>query len=202
MNNKDIYLHIASFADDKTVLTMLSVNKKFNKDEFYKQIFSKRYPELTKLIKIEGKTEGETERKTEGKTEEREEGKKSFAWKIFYIGMVTWIIMLKEMFRYDYIKDRKYNITKEIHPKYIIDKFAKLRNESYIELLNTKTNLFLNVSLIIPGYETLSYFIQDKYIISPNKIVPGYKICSDNIEGIIYTAKLIGDYSIISLWDN
>jgi hypothetical protein len=40
-----------NFADDKTILNMLSVNKKFNDSIFFEKIMKKRYPLLIKYKK-------------------------------------------------------------------------------------------------------------------------------------------------------
>ena len=49
--NKDTYLYLAQFADDRTILNMLSVNKKFNDPEFFRQVMTRKY---TLLIKYKG----------------------------------------------------------------------------------------------------------------------------------------------------
>ena len=48
---KDAYLEIAKAADDKTIVKMLSVNRKFHDDEFFKLVFEQRYPLLVKFKK-------------------------------------------------------------------------------------------------------------------------------------------------------
>jgi len=81
MNNltKDVYLYLLNFADDKTVLNMLSVNKKFNDEKFFKQIMERRYPLLLRF-------------KEDNKT-----------WKQFYIETIYYISKLKEEFDIPYI---------------------------------------------------------------------------------------------------
>ena len=46
ISNKDIYEYIVGLADDRTVLNMLAVNKKFNDDSYFRKILEKRYPTL------------------------------------------------------------------------------------------------------------------------------------------------------------
>ena len=92
---KDIYLKLAEFGDDATVIKMLSVNKKFNEPEFFKYIFTKRYPNLIKY-----KTDLEN-------------------WKQFYLRMIQYILKLKEDFSYDYINDAKFKIFETDNPKEI-----------------------------------------------------------------------------------
>ena len=47
----DLYEYLTNFADDKTILNMLSVNKKFSDDVFFKRVLSRRYPFLLKFKK-------------------------------------------------------------------------------------------------------------------------------------------------------
>lgn len=49
--NKDVYEYMTNFADDKTVLSMFSVNKKFREEEYFSRVMSKRYPLLIKFRK-------------------------------------------------------------------------------------------------------------------------------------------------------
>ena len=82
---KDTYLEIAKFADDKTIVQMLSVDKKFHDDEFFKLVFFHKYPLLLKFKKDEE------------------------SWKDFYLRMVMYIAKLKEEFDLDYIPAKKFN---------------------------------------------------------------------------------------------
>ena len=83
--NKDVYLKIASEMDDKDVLSMLSVNRKFNDPKFFQQIMIQRYPLLIKFRK------------------ENED------WKQLYLRMVTYILKLKEEYDVDYITAPSFN---------------------------------------------------------------------------------------------
>ena len=82
---KDAYLEIAKTADDKSVVKMLSVNRKFHDDEFFKLVFEHRYPLLIKFKK------------------DKE------SWKDFYLRMVMYIAKLKEEYDLDYIPSPKFN---------------------------------------------------------------------------------------------
>lgn len=82
---KDAYLEIARTADDRTIVKMLSVNKKFRDEKFFKLVFHEKYPLLVKF-----KKENET-------------------WKDFYLRMVMYIAKLKEDFDLDYIPSPKFN---------------------------------------------------------------------------------------------
>lgn len=72
--NKDVYEHLMNFSDDKDVLNMLSVNKKFSDESFFKKVLMKRYPFLLKY-----------------KTED-------VSWRKFYISMIYYIASMKEKY--------------------------------------------------------------------------------------------------------
>ena len=82
---KDVYEYLAGFADDKTILNMLSVNKKIRDEDFFKRIFNRKYPLLIKF-----KKDNET-------------------WKYFYLSMVQYIAKLEEEFDIPYISTEGYN---------------------------------------------------------------------------------------------
>src|SRR5579883_180438 len=83
--SKDVYTYIMNFADDRTILNMLSVNKDFNNEEFFKKVMQRKYPLLIKYKK----------------------GYKT--WKQFYIGMIYYISKLYEKFDIPYINVEEYN---------------------------------------------------------------------------------------------
>ncbi len=85
ISNKDIYELIVHSSDDKTVLEMLSVNKKFSQDDAFKRVLQRRYPLLTSFRK-----EGET-------------------WKVLYLRMIYYIEKLKEDFDFPYINYKTFN---------------------------------------------------------------------------------------------
>lgn len=77
----DIYQHIALMSDDRDILNMLSVNKKFNDPEFFKRIISNKYP-LTMRYKKDDEN-----------------------WKQFYLRIIKYIALAKEEFGFPYIPD-------------------------------------------------------------------------------------------------
>lgn len=81
---KDVYLHLASFADDKTIINMLSVNKKFNDPKFFEMVMKRKYPLLLKF-------------------------RKNQDWKTFYLEMVKYISLLKEEHDLDYVSAPSFN---------------------------------------------------------------------------------------------
>ena len=85
VGDKDIYEYIVGLADDRDVVNMLSVNKKFNDDSYFKKILEKRYPVLLRL-----KEENET-------------------YKQFYLRMVKYIAELWEVYKIPYIPSQDFN---------------------------------------------------------------------------------------------
>ncbi len=82
---KDMYEYLANFADDKDIVNMLSVNKKFNDPIFFERIFKRKYPLLVKF-----KNENET-------------------WKHFYLRMIKSIAKLNEQYHIPYIPHVDFN---------------------------------------------------------------------------------------------
>lgn len=82
---KDAYLEIAKAADDETIVKMLSVNRNFRDDKFFKLVFEDKYPLLIKFKKD------------------------NESWKYFYLKMVMYIFKLKEQHDLDYIPSEKFD---------------------------------------------------------------------------------------------
>ena len=74
--DKDAYLEIAKVTDNRTILKMLSVNKKFNSPAFFQEIINRKYPVLFKY-----KRDNED-------------------WKHFYLRIVKYTSKLQEEFNY------------------------------------------------------------------------------------------------------
>jgi hypothetical protein len=74
--SKDMYLEIAKVSDDRTILQMLDVNKKFNDPEFFRELIIRKYPVLFKFKKIDED------------------------WKHFYLRIVKYMAKLREEFDY------------------------------------------------------------------------------------------------------
>ena len=74
--SKDVYLEIARVADDRTILEMLSVNKKFNSPAFFQEVINRKYPSLFQFKKNDED------------------------WKQFYLRIVKYTSKLKEEFKY------------------------------------------------------------------------------------------------------
>lgn len=75
---KDTYEYLLNFANDREVLHMLSVNKKFRNEELFERIMKRRYPLVSRF-------------------------KKDKSWKEFYIQTIYYLSRLKEKFKIPYI---------------------------------------------------------------------------------------------------
>jgi ankyrin repeat protein len=80
---KDIYEYLMNFLDDKTILNMLSVNKKFHNKYYFQRLIKRKYPLL-----IEFKKE---------------------TWKKLFLRMTYYIAKLEEDFGIPYIPTKGYN---------------------------------------------------------------------------------------------
>jgi len=82
---KDVYEYLTNFGDDKTIVNMLSVNKTFRNEDFFKRVLERKYP---LLIKIKGENQ---------------------SWKEFYLEMVYYLSKLEENYGIPYIPNKDYN---------------------------------------------------------------------------------------------
>ena len=85
ITDPNIYEYITNFADDRTILSMLSVNKKFRDENLFRRIIKRRYPLL-----IEFKQPNET-------------------WQHFFVNMTYYIHKLEEDYDIPYIPTKGYN---------------------------------------------------------------------------------------------
>ena len=116
---KDTYEYVLNFADDKDVINMLSVNKKFRNEEIFKKIMKKRYPLLLYYKTVDG------------------------SYQALFIEMIFYISKLKEEFGIPYIPTSTFNprsfyLNYKDHPRYIISvalEYASLLGR--LDLVNT-----------------------------------------------------------------
>ena len=85
VSDKDIYSYIMSLAEDRDVVNMLSVNRKFSDDLYFKKILEKRYP----LI-VRSKLKNES-------------------YKLFYLRTIKYLAKLWEEFAIPYIPVIEFN---------------------------------------------------------------------------------------------
>ena len=149
VSDKDIYEYIVGSADDRTVLNMLSVNKKFNDDSYFKKILENRYPLLLRFKKND-----ET-------------------YKRFYLREVKYMAKLWEEYEIPYIPTPDYD------PEYLYVKFGKDRIYTTIlmeaveygdinlakHLINkgAEVNRFTYISAAIGGNLDTLKFLIDNY---------------------------------------
>ncbi len=82
---KDIYEYLLNFADDRDILNMLSVNKKFRDEKLFERIMKRRYPLIIRF-----------------KDEEK-------SWQDFYIETIFYLSKLEEKFKLQYIPTLDFN---------------------------------------------------------------------------------------------
>jgi 5-formyltetrahydrofolate cyclo-ligase len=83
--SKDVYEYLTNFADDKTILNMLSVNKDFRDEKFFERVLRRKYPFL---MAFRNKTE---------------------TWKKLFLRMTHYIAKLEKKFGIPYIPKEDYN---------------------------------------------------------------------------------------------
>lgn len=82
MLNKDLYEYLCSFVDDKTIINLLSVNRKYN--ECFERIVIRKYPYLVKF-------------------------KKDKSWKKFFVEQALAISRIEEDYGIPYFLNEDYN---------------------------------------------------------------------------------------------
>ena len=75
---KDTYEYLLNFAEDRDVINMLSVNRKFNDEKLFEKIMRKKYPELIR------------------------EKKKGESWKSLFVRIVYYMSLLQEKYGIPY----------------------------------------------------------------------------------------------------
>ena len=85
ISDKNIYENIINFADNRTVLQMLSVNKKFADPIFFERVLDRKYPYLKEFKKDDE------------------------SWRHFFVRMAYYIAKLDEEFGIPYIPTKGYN---------------------------------------------------------------------------------------------
>ena len=111
VSDKDIYPYIVNLAEDRDVINMLSVNRKFNDNSYFKRILEKRYPLL-----LEFKSEDET-------------------YKRFYLRMVKYMAKLWEEFKIPYVAEKgfnpekRYELAQHLHSRgYSLARIAEIKH--------------------------------------------------------------------------
>jgi hypothetical protein len=135
MQTPDVYEYLSTFTDDKDVLNMLSVNKKFNNPVFFERALKRRYPFLLKY-------------KTENSS-----------WRSFYVSMIYYISKMKELFPvYNDTFDPE-TVPKEMLKKYLNNYyFSKNKLSISHDFINLLVKLVRqNEDLFIGGFNSPSF---------------------------------------------
>lgn len=148
--DKDIYEYLTNFLDDKTILSMYSVNKKFRSDEYSERLMKRKYPLICDFKKF-------------NKT-----------WRSLFIRMARAISKLEKDYGIPYIPTKKYN------PEYLLTNeksiFFKARCEAVkgghldilIKVLDKNENLneyntLLQIAAIHGHINILNFLIEKGY---------------------------------------
>jgi len=136
---KDVYLHLAETADDRTILNMLSVNKTYNDPKFFEHVLRKKYPATIPFKPAE------------------------MSWKQYYLECIFYIGKLKEEIGYQYTKNAKvspkkmYNfIIREDHGKKISRETLRYRMHQaanagkVLDLSHMNVDTFEGIKMIHP----------------------------------------------------
>jgi hypothetical protein len=111
-NLKDLDRHITSYMDDRDILNLLLLNKKYASllnENFFENLVKRKYPFLVKFKKEEEK------------------------WKRFYIKMIYYINKLKEDFQISY------SPTEEFSQKFSPEEIYKMRNNNFFRLMKSSS---------------------------------------------------------------
>ncbi len=179
---KDVYLEIVHKMSDRDVLNMLSVNKKYNNEEFFRQILVRRYPLLIAFRKY-----------VINRDKYKEE-----SWKALYLRMIKYIGLLKEKYNVDYIAAYNFNPKKTF---YSIENFEDnfyYRKEEYI----LDTIYFYNgvrgvdIKDIIKIIYPIDYYIKGLAINGDIKLMEKYEYKKYNILDYMMRSK---NYKVVQL---
>ena len=86
--DKDTYEYILNFLDDKDIVNMLSVNRKFNDEIIYERVLKRKYPLLVKF------------------KQEKEENE---TWRHLFLRMIKYISLINEKYDIPYIPLQDYD---------------------------------------------------------------------------------------------
>jgi len=175
---KDVYEYLASTADDRTILNMLSTNKSFTDPNFFERIMRRKYPLLIKF-----KKDDET-------------------WKIFFLRMTYYISKIEEEYGIPYIPSVDYNpeITyknKNLEGRYSIYSWmlfnaVKSNRIDIVELILNKNIPHLDISLPLRSAASRGY-IDIVKLLTPHvtKLNLNKALRSASIQGHLTTVKYL-----------
>ena len=127
--SKDTYEYIFNFTDDRTILNMLSVNKKFRDEKFFENIVRRKYSSLVDY-------------------------KKEDTWKKFYINIIYYLSKLEEDFQFPYIENAKFD-AKLLYEEFSIQKNDFPIHSQLLFIIGTGLEMAIKANNI----EKLEYFL-------------------------------------------
>ena len=194
----DIYEYIACLADDATTLNMLSVNKKFLDENYYRRIIEKKHPYFLKLKAFNKPYI--YRRSSLGKTE-------TFTynyvlpWRKFYIKNIYYMVKVEEIFQVPYFYIKCY------YPEVLLQRLM-FERKPYHYLLSRaleqgKTdirNLIFRQGLDVPQNSNLSCACRSGNL---NLVKETYDILSKDLKRVdvkpgLYVSIKLGNYEILN----
>ena len=183
--DKDVYEYMINFADDKTILNMLSVNRKFRDEEFFERIMTRRYPLL-----IEFRKEGES-------------------WKHLFIRMVHILATLQETYQLPYIATKGCNPERLLKSKDIYkDAAACAAAGDHVEILKyliEKKGVKISDATEIKhaakhgSFKVIKYLLEYHYHSLDKEYAIGSAIFWSNIDSIKFLQKMGGILTVFDL---
>lgn len=172
---KDIYLKIAILADDRDTVTMLKVNKKYNQENYFKQVLECKYPFLYKLKNM----------KTSllRATYVDHENYQIQSYKKFYIEQTNCIITLKERYNFPYVPVISFD------PKYLLN---RIENSEMCKSYCYRKNLLFCYYSEAGDIKNIQKMIMVEYETVPNLIHPTMAaIKSDKLSVVKYFVDIM-----------
>lgn len=149
----DIYEYIVLFADHATSLNMLSVNKKFLDEIYYKRIIEKKYPYLEKLKSLGKPVEYEYTMKGQQYTEIYNY---VLTWRQCYIKNLYFIFKIEKKYNLPYFNIKSYfperllfRLSRERKPYFYILTRALERGRSDIRDMILERNLVVSANSLL-----------------------------------------------------
>jgi len=124
--SKDIYEYLMNFADDRTILNMLSVNKEFRDESFFKRVMERKYPAALKFKPS------------------------NQSWKQYYIETVYYVEKIYELIGYRYSNNAKrspknyYKFISRDNLDYILIFAIRERDLDFVKFLVEEKGLNVN----------------------------------------------------------
>ena len=176
----DIYEYVACLTDDATTLNMLSANKKFLDEKYYRRIIEKKHPYLLKLKALD---------------------KPLMTWRKFYIKNVYFILKIEELFQVPYFRIKNYYpetllrlLSREKHP------YNYLSNKALEHGKRNIYHLIVEKKFAVPMNSNLPYACLSGNLDSVKEI---YNVLSNKLKNVdmrpaLQASIYSGNYEILN----